>query len=572
MRKPHATLLLLGPPGHGKTTVAAALLRASRPAERDPGGLRETSSTDEPQPLQLPRAATLPLALAQFEYETARRRYTLLDPGEPLAPRKRLIAGPLAGLPPVDGVLLVVNPGLEPGRRPGEDLRVAHKLGITGIVVYLNQVDPAGDELLDLAEYELRVWLGEAGFDGDAVPIVRGCGDDLARAGPAAPEAVLTLQQALDEHVPLPVEACPVLPIARIVASQAREAEVECRPLHGVTAPGETLEIVGISTTRTAQLAAVVEAPGGPDAASARVRCALRGVSPSDLRVGQVLSYPGAVAPHSRFEAEVWSLVDGALPAEEWQLCFFDVFTVGAVVRRLRERSSSFEVDLATALALAPGEGFGVLADGALIGVGVVTVVRGAGRKRRRGALSPTGLAMALVDTLNRGDRPDLAAASLYPPDDVLQNTADNYATDVRPSVQSGRVLLRLIEVAHLGPHEQGTPYISSYPSLVAQRDHVEFLGLREHTRRRMYRAQPSRRASGESVMAYGDREGQTSRTSDYLLKAGVTSLALRFQVRVRQENRDTDLMIEVMTAEFDVNKGRWYVFDFYFPYTWDRL
>lgn len=567
MRKPHATLLLLGPPGHGKTTVAAALLRASSPAEHDPRGSHEASRTGEPQALQLPRAHTVALALAAVDYETSRRRYTLLDPREPLAPRKRLIAGPLAGLPPVDGVLLVVTPGAELGRRCAEDLRVAHKVGVTRLVVFLNQLEPTDPELLDLAEIDLRVWLGEAGFSGDDVPIVRG-GRDLLRAESTAPEAVLTLQQALDDHIPLPVDACPMLAITRVLASESREAEVECRVLRNTIAPGEALEIVGVTATRTAQLASILEAPGAPDQAGPRVRCGLRGVAATDLRVGQVLAWPGAVAPHGRFEAEVWSLAAGALAAEEWQLCFFEIFTVGAVVRRSREGSSSFEVELATPLALAPGASFSVLADGALIGVGVVTVVRGASRKRRRGALSPTGLAMAIVDTLNRGDRPDLAAASLFPPDDVLQNTASNYIVDIRPFVQSGRILLRLIEV----PYWQDARPIFSYRELVAHRGHVQFLGMREHPRRQTYRATPVRRASGQSVRVYFHPEGQEITACEYTLKAGVTTLAIRFQVRVSLEDREADLQVETTAAEFEVNRGRWYVFDFEVPNQWQQL
>lgn len=292
-------------------------------------------------------------------------------------------------------------------------------------MLFLNRTAPADPELLDLAEHELRLVLCDAGFSGDAVPIVRGCARELRNSEPAGLAAAGALHEA-----------------------------------------------------------------------------------------------------------------------------------------------RAHEVELSTAVALTHGDGFGLLPDGGLIGVGVVTAVRGTHRKRRRGALSLAGLALAFVDTLNRGDRPDVVASLLFPPEDVLQATFTAYAKDVRPFVQSGTILLRLVADGRTSGLERSTFAAFHYSSLVQRPIRAEYLGLREPHERQRGRSEPRQLARGQSMPVYLDL-GDHRRE---MLGAGVTLHRIRFQIRVARDGRREDMLVELAAAEFEVKKGTWYLFDLEFPYSWQTF
>src|SRR5436190_9894064 len=85
---------------------------------------------------------------------------------------------------------------------------LARKVGVKHLVVFVNKVDLVADtELLDLIELETRDLLTRYGFDGDAVPFVRGNarGALTHPADPAYAGCINALLDALDEHVPAPV-------------------------------------------------------------------------------------------------------------------------------------------------------------------------------------------------------------------------------------------------------------------------------------------------------------------------------------------------------------------------------
>jgi len=558
MHKPHSTLLLLGPRGHGKTSLAAGLLRASRSDE--PSGVPLDERPHE-QVIPLLRSATVSVALAPTELESTRRRYTLLDPGDPHAIRKRLIAGPLAGLAAVDGAVLVVDAGLRCEPEFKDDLRLLRRVGVSRLVVFLNRAAAEDLEFVDLAEHELRVELCAAGFDGDAIPIVRGSIQSLRDGEPEGTEAALALYEALDQHVADCVDERPRFVVARVFATDRREPEADCRVLRGALEPDDRIEIAGLTPTRIAQLVSVAAAPHEPGTAGDRVRCTLRGVTADDLRVGQMLALAGTFAPHNRFEAELWFFAPRPRQIEEWQLSCFDVVTVGCLAKPVKDSAHGYEIELSAALVLVPGDGFGLIVDGTMIGVGVISAVRGVTRKRRRGALSPTGLAVAFVDSIYRGDRPDVAASLLLPPDDVLQATAPAFAEDMRSDIRSGRILLPLI-----GDRNRRFVY-SDYRQILARHGSVEYVGpctTRQESTRHLGRG-------GSALVYVYLREGR-SEMREYRLNAGLTLCRIRFQIGVTREGVRENMPVELSVAEFEVKRGVWYMFDFECPYSSQTL
>lgn len=55
-----------------------------------------------------------------------------------------------------------------------EHLILAKQIGVEHIIVYINKVDAADEEMVDLVEMEIRELMTEMGFDGDNLPVVRG--------------------------------------------------------------------------------------------------------------------------------------------------------------------------------------------------------------------------------------------------------------------------------------------------------------------------------------------------------------------------------------------------------------
>ncbi|EDS43859.1 elongation factor tu [Culex quinquefasciatus] len=80
----------------------------------------------------------------------------------------------LRGAAQMDGAILVVaaTDGAMPQTR--EHLLLAKQIGVNHIVVFINKVDAADAEMVELVEMEIRELMSEMGFDGDNVPIIKG--------------------------------------------------------------------------------------------------------------------------------------------------------------------------------------------------------------------------------------------------------------------------------------------------------------------------------------------------------------------------------------------------------------
>lgn len=80
----------------------------------------------------------------------------------------------ITGTAQMDGAILVVaaTDGVMPQTR--EHLLLAKQIGIQHVVVFINKVDAADQEMVELVEMEIRELMTEMGYDGDKIPVIKG--------------------------------------------------------------------------------------------------------------------------------------------------------------------------------------------------------------------------------------------------------------------------------------------------------------------------------------------------------------------------------------------------------------
>ena len=163
--KPHCNVGTIGHVDHGKTTLTAAITKVLAEA-----GGAEFTAYDEIDTAPEERARGITISTAHVEYETANRHYAHVDcPGH-----ADYVINMITGAAQMDGAILVVNGADGPMPQTREHILLARQVGFPAIVVYLNKMDQADAELVELVEVEIREMLNEYGFPGDDTPIVKG--------------------------------------------------------------------------------------------------------------------------------------------------------------------------------------------------------------------------------------------------------------------------------------------------------------------------------------------------------------------------------------------------------------
>ena len=216
----------------------------------------------------------------------------------------------------MDGAILVVNAADGPMPQTREHILLARQVGVPALVVFLNKVDLVDDpELLDLVEMEIRELLSKYGFPGDDIPIIRGASKP-AYDSPADPEAnkcIADLLDAVDSYIPEPTRETDkpfLMPIEDIFSIQGRGTVVTGRIERGEVKVNDEMEIVGIKDTEKTVCTGVEMFRKLLDEGKAgeNVGVLLRGTKREDVERGQVLSAPGSITPHTKFEAQVYVL------------------------------------------------------------------------------------------------------------------------------------------------------------------------------------------------------------------------------------------------------------------------
>jgi elongation factor Tu len=303
--KPHVNVGTIGHVDHGKTTLTAAITKVQAEAQ---GGEAIAFDGIDNAPEEKERGITI--STSHVEYDSETRHYAHVDcPGH-----ADYIKNMITGAAQMDGAILVVNAADGPMPQTREHILLARQVGVPHIVVFLNKADMVDDaELIDLVEMEVRELLTEYDFPGDDTPVIVGSALKALEGDAEYTAKISELVQALDDFVPEPVRDTDkpfLMPIEDIFTIQGRGTVVTGRIERGEIKVNEEIEIVGIRETQKTVCTGVEMFRKLLDEGKAgeNVGILLRGTERDEVERGQVLTKPGAINPHTKFEATVYVL------------------------------------------------------------------------------------------------------------------------------------------------------------------------------------------------------------------------------------------------------------------------
>ena len=302
--KQHLNVGTIGHVDHGKTTLTAAI---SKVLAEESGSNKATAFQDiDKAPEERERGITI--NTAHIEYETENRHYAHVDcPGH-----ADYVKNMITGAAQMDGAILVVCACDGPKQQTREHILLARQIGVPKLVVFLNKVDLADPELLELVEMEVQELLTQNGFSEDT-PII--AGSALAALEGRDPEIgkdkVLELMKTVDEYVDVPERDTDKpfsMSIEGVHTIKGRGTVVTGRIDSGKLKIGEDVELVGFrDTVKTTCIGIETFQKKLPDGGQAgdNVGVLLRGVEFKDVDRGQVLSQPEKIKAYNSFKAEV---------------------------------------------------------------------------------------------------------------------------------------------------------------------------------------------------------------------------------------------------------------------------
>ena len=304
--KPHCNIGTIGHVDHGKTSLTAAITKILAKS----GGATFTAY-DQIDKAPEERARGITISTAHVEYETKNRHYAHVDcPGH-----ADYVKNMITGAAQMDGAILVVSAADGPMPQTREHILLARQVGVPALVVFLNKMDIADPELVELVELEVRDLLTSYQFPGDDIPIIKGSAvcaldDKMPEIGE---QAVLELMAAVDAYIPQPVRAIErpfLMPIEDVFSISGRGTVVTGRVERGIVNVGDEVEIIGIRPTVKTIVTGVEMFRKLLDRGEAgdNIGALLRGTKREDVERGQVVAKPGSITPHTKFKAEAYVL------------------------------------------------------------------------------------------------------------------------------------------------------------------------------------------------------------------------------------------------------------------------
>ena len=386
--KPHVNIGTIGHVDHGKTTLTAAITLVLN-KRFGTGEFVDYANIDK-APEERERGITI--STSHVEYETANRHYAHVDcPGH-----ADYVKNMITGAAQMDGAILVVSAADGPMPQTREHILLARQVGVPKIAVFLNKEDQVDDpELIELVEMEVRELLSEYEYDGDNTPIVVGSAlKALEDPDGVWGDKIVKLMEEVDEYIPEPVRDVDnpfLMPVEDVFSITGRGTVATGRVEKGKVKVQDNVELVGLTTERRTVVVTGVEMFKkmlDEAAAGDNVGLLLRGVQRNEIQRGQVLSKPGTINPHTKFESEVYVLTkeeggrhtpffSGYRP----QFYFRTTDVTGniqledGVEMVMPGDNAKFIIELITPIAIDEGLRFAIREGGRTVGSGVVTKI-----------------------------------------------------------------------------------------------------------------------------------------------------------------------------------------------------
>ena len=304
--KPHVNVGTIGHVDHGKSTLTASIVAVqNRKGMAPPISYADITKGGTVRD----ETKTVTIAVSHVEYESPKRHYAHVDcPGH-----ADYVKNMITGAAQMDGAILVVSAADGPMPQTREHILLARQVGVPSMVVFLNKVDLADADLLELIEMEIRDLLTKYGFPGDKTPIIRGSATAAMAGKPEGEKAITELLDALDTFIPDPLREVDkpfLMCVEDVFNIEGRGTVVTGRVERGVLKKMDEVEIVGLKETRKTTATDIEMFRKLLDSASAgdNVGVLLRGTKKEEVERGMVLAKPGTIKPHTKFKAEVYVL------------------------------------------------------------------------------------------------------------------------------------------------------------------------------------------------------------------------------------------------------------------------
>lgn len=384
--KPHVNVGTMGHVDHGKTTLTAAITHVL--AKKLPGDVNKPVKYDEIDKAPEEKARGITIATSHQEYESEKRHYAHVDmPGH-----ADYVKNMITGAAQIDGAVLVVSAADGPMPQTREHVLLAKQVGVPSILVFMNKMDLADPELVELVEMDIRELLGKYEFDENA-PIVKGSATKALEGSAADEDAIMELVKAMDDYIPEPKRELDkpfLMPIEDVFSIKGRGTVATGRVEQGVVKVNEEVEIVGIRPTKKVVVTGVEMFKKNLDQGQAgdNVGVLLRGIERDDIERGQVLAKPGSITPHTEFDSEVYILTkeEGGrhtpfFKGYKPQFYFRTTDVTGEVELPADKEmvmpgdTITFKVKLLAPIAMEQGLRFAIREGGRTVGAGVVTKI-----------------------------------------------------------------------------------------------------------------------------------------------------------------------------------------------------